>query len=60
MDLSKFPPSSVNNSRAIIREKVSRMNRFPSESLGNRIEALTGQSYDWSDMDYGEPRNKEI
>lgn len=51
MDLQKFPPSSVNNSRSIIRSLVSRMNTSPSERLGNKIEDIVGEGYDWSDKD---------
>lgn len=52
--LKKFPSSSVNNSREIIREKLKRMLKYPSEINAQQLENL-GIDTDFSVRDYGEP-----
>lgn len=49
--LKQFPPSSTNNSREIVRGKLERMKKFPSEKLAQDIEKLTGIDVDWNDQD---------
>lgn len=49
-----YPPSSVNNSRAIIRKKIESFNKNPSESKAQELENL-GFTADFSNKDHGEP-----
>lgn len=49
-----FPPSTVNNSRSIVRALGRKMNEYPSESLRDRLENITGKSIDYSNKDVGE------
>jgi hypothetical protein len=44
----------INNSREIINGYKKRFNKYPSESLAQKIENLSGETADWSDADYGE------
>ena len=47
--LSKLSPSSQNNAREIIRKYIDKFNKQPSEWLAQKIEALSGLTYDFSD-----------
>lgn len=49
-----------NNSRSIVRSKIDKFNKYPSESRAMEIERLTGASYDFSDRDFAtEPPLKQ-
>lgn len=52
--LNNLPPSSVNNSREIVRKKLQRMKEYPSETLAQSIENLAGIDCDYSNADNGE------
>ncbi len=49
--LSKFPPPSVNNSRAYILKLLHKFQKRPSEWLAQEIEAITGEPADFKDED---------
>lgn len=50
--LKKFPPSSQNNARQIIREKLAKFKKNPSEARAQELESF-GITVDWSDADHG-------
>ena len=52
--LKDFPPSSENNARAIIRNKLESMSKAPSESKAQDLERY-GITCDYSNADAGEP-----
>lgn len=51
MALSQFPPSSVNNSRAIVKEKLERMSKNPNDRTAKELDNL-GFSVDHDDRDH--------
>lgn len=51
--LANEMPSSVNNSRGIIRAAITRFKRNPCERYANEVERMTGVSADISDADTG-------
>lgn len=52
----QFPPSIINNSRAIIRRKLQSMNEYPSERKAQELERMVdGVSIDYQDSDVEEP-----
>ena len=56
--LNQLDPSSQNNSRDIVRRKLEKFRRVPSEMMAQEIENLVDVSIDWSDKDTGNgPRN---
>jgi hypothetical protein len=50
--LKKYPPSSQNNARQILREKMERFKKSPSESRAQELESF-GITVDFSDADHG-------
>jgi hypothetical protein len=59
--LNQYPPSSVNNSRAIIRSALVSMQSRPSESKANTLEHKYGIVSDFKDLDLGnEGRNSKV
>lgn len=48
--LAEYPSSSVNNSRAIIKDALLAFKKAPSEHLAQKLEAY-GITVDWSDGD---------
>lgn len=56
--LRQFPPAWVNNSREIVKEKLLRFKKYPSERLTQELEQL-GITVDFTD-DWGNgPRGEE-
>lgn len=51
--LEKYPPASQNNSRKIVREAYDRFHKNPSEANAEKFTQLTGETYDFSDSDWG-------
>jgi hypothetical protein len=51
--IQNLPSSRINNSREIVRSKVAKFNKQPSESRAMEIESLIGASFDFSDSDWG-------
>lgn len=52
--LNRFPPASENNSRQIVKGKLERMSKAPSESKAQDLESL-GITCDYQNSDVGEP-----
>lgn len=52
--IESLPPSTINNSRAIVRGMVSSFEKRPSEGMAGRIEAITGICADYTNADMGE------
>ena len=50
--LKDFPPSSQNNARSIIKEKLERFKKFPSERLAQELESY-GIAVDFQESDWG-------
>lgn len=58
--IQNLPPATQNNSRSIVRNKINKFNKYPSESRAMEIESLIGASFDFSDKDFAcEPPLKE-
>lgn len=58
--LNTLPPSSVNNDRDIVKSKLKRFYKFPSEISAREVERVTGGELeaDFKDSDNGnEPVN---
>lgn len=51
--LEQYPPSSINNSRAIVRKELERMRDYPSEMQAQKIEDMFGIVCDFKDEDLG-------
>ena len=48
--ISELPPSTINNSRSIIRNKLESYNKYPSESKAQEVEHLTGICADYHEV----------
>ncbi len=53
--ISNLPPSSENNSRAIVISKIKRFHSFPSEKSAREVERVTAGELeaDFKDSDLG-------
>lgn len=57
--LAKLPSSRINNSRSIVRKKIERFDKFPSEMRQREIEDITGLTGDFLEKDHGEEPIKD-